>query len=363
MPKKIPKKASSRKRKINSPKQFSGVVYRYVFVSLGIFLAFIALANIPITRELSAKNGTSVLGEDEKTQEDDKDDNSGSDDQDQDDGDEDDSDEQENEEEDRSGEQKKQEETRREGSGKSNESKTKTKVVTANGTVQQAETEGFKTEFEEETVDGQKVKIKVEDDKTTKVEIRRGELKLKYVFENGEIKIKAENEEGEEVELDEEEQDEIENEVKEEFEDEGIEVASVSGKTAIKRGRVMARTDFPLSVDVGTNQLIVTTPNGQKTVAILPDKAVENLIAVGLITTFDGSSASPSAGFNTRAGDVDLVMRKDVLVYRIKGEKVQKIFGFIPVNTSRTVFVSAQTNNVVAQEQPILAEIIDLISP
>ena len=80
---------------------------------------------------------------------------------------------------------------------------------------------GNKSETEIETADGQRIKTKIEDDGTTKVEIESGKLKLKYVIENGKLVLKIENESGEEVELSDDELSEIENEL----EDDGFKIA------------------------------------------------------------------------------------------------------------------------------------------
>ena len=51
--------------------------------------------------------------------------------------------------------------------------------------------EGNKKETEVKTADGQRIKTKVEDDGTTKIEIEYGKLKAKYVWEDNELKLKT----------------------------------------------------------------------------------------------------------------------------------------------------------------------------
>lgn len=254
--------------------------------------------------------------------------------------------------------QKKQEEQKKE------EQKTKTESVSPTGVKYKTQTEGKKSETEVETSDGQKIKTKVEDNGKTKVEIEQGSLKIKYVVENGQIKLKAENEQGEEVELEDDELDEVENEIEDGLEEDGIRIATGSGKPVFTKNNIAALTDFPLSVDVGTNQLIVTTPAGQKVVTILPDQAVANLLLTKVINRVEQSTdASLVNELGTLDGIVKLEIRNNEVVYKVKGTKTHKIFGMFPVNTATTAFVSAETGQSVAQEQSVLSNIIDVLSP
>src|SRR3990167_98109 len=152
------------------------------------------------------------------------------------------------------------------------------------GTKIKTKSEGSKQETEIETADGQKIRTKIEDDGTTKIEIENGAIKLKYRVENGQIVLKAENEDGEEVEIEDDELEELEDAVDDELEDDDIELAlAKDDKLAVVKNQVAAVTDFPLSIDVVTKQLVVTTPQGQKIVTVLPDEAVKNLLATGII--------------------------------------------------------------------------------
>ena len=247
-------------------------------------------------------------------------------------------------------------------SGSSNS--TKTENISPTGAKSKTQTDGKKSETETETTDGQKIKTKVEDDGTTKIEIEHGQLKLKYVVENGQIKLKAENEKGQEVELKDDEFDEMENGIEDELEEAGIKIATASGKPVLAKNSIAALTDFPLSIDVGTNQLILTTPAGKKVVTVLPDEAVRNLLSTNIINKVDqASDLNLTTELGTLNGVVKLEIRNNEVVYKVKGTKTHSLLGFIPVDTSTTAFVSAQTGNLVAQEQPLLATIIDVLSP
>lgn len=211
--------------------------------------------------------------------------------------------------------------------------------------------EGNKKETEVKTADGQKIKTKVEDDGTTKVEIEYGKLKAKYVWEDNELKLKTQNKE-KELEV----KKSVQKEIEDELEDDNIKISTESGKPILTKNNVGATSEFPLSIDVITKQLVVNTPAGQKVVTVLPDQALKNLLATGIINSL--SSTAPSLD-----GIAKLEIKNDKLVYKVNGLKTRKILGFIPVTTDATAFVSADDGTTVATEQSFISNVVDLISP
>lgn len=223
--------------------------------------------------------------------------------------------------------------------------------------------ENKQSETEVETQDGKKIKTKTEDDGTEKVEIEQGKLKVKYVIENGQVKLKLENEEGEEVSAEKENLNELEEEIEDGLEAEGIKIATGSGRPAIVRKNVAALTRFPLSINPQTNQLVVSTPAGEKIVTVLPDQAVQNLLSKNIVNVIEGSSSAeitPELG--ALEGTVSLEIKDNEVVYKVKGKKSHKLLGFFPIQTDTTAFVSAETGEPVAQEQSLLSRFIDIIS-
>ncbi len=216
------------------------------------------------------------------------------------------------------------------------------------------------------TADGQKIKTKVKNGVTTKIEIERGELKLKYKLENGRLVLKVENETGEELDIDENELQELEDETENELQQQGVAIAPVEGNTvAVTKNQVAAVTDFPLSIDVGTNQLILTTPEGPRVVTILPDQAVQNLLATGIINRVETqpTDSTTQTQLGAFTGVVKLEIRNNDIVYKVNGVKTHRMLGFIPVNTDTTAFVSANSGTVVAQQRSVLANVVDFLSP
>jgi len=162
-------------------------------------------------------------------------------------------------------------------------------------------------------------------------------------------------------------EDEVENEVEDEDEDlaedeeeleveSGSEAAKVKIKIKIKRvenrfvfmtREIEAETDFPLSVNPTTNELVVTTPSGERVVTILPDQAVANMLANNI--------------FN-RQRNVNIVFENGTVIYRISGDRDEKLLGIFNVVIPTTAVVSADTGQLVTQEQPFFFRFLDLLS-
>lgn len=222
--------------------------------------------------------------------------------------------------------EQKQEEQKREEESKREEEK------------QQAEE---RKETEIETQDGQKIKTKVEDDGTTKVEIEQDDLKIKYEVKNGEVNSIEEDED--------ETNDELEEES--EIDDDELEISTEEERHTVRFNGVAASTNFPLSIDVATNELIVATKDGPKIVAVLPDQAVANLLETGIVDRVDSES------------DLELQVQNGEPVYQIGGSKRYRFLAFIPVTQPVVSIVSAETGEVVATQQSVWANIVDFLSP
>lgn len=210
----------------------------------------------------------------------------------------------------------------------------------------QAEEEQKETEIE--TVDGQKIKTKIEDYGVTKVEIEQDDLKIKYEVRNG--VMTAQTEENEEDEFEEETEGEQEDAT-----ESGISIETDSDRRTIRSNQIQATTRFPLSIDVETNQLMITTPKGTKIVAVLPDQAVQNLLATGIVSSVNQTG--------TDDGGVEIIIQEDEPVYEIKGEKEYHLLAFIPINQPVTAIVSAETGEVITAQQSFVAKLVDLLSP
>lgn len=163
------------------------------------------------------------------------------------------------------------------------------------------------------------------------------------------------------------------------------------------RNKIAAQSHFPLMVNLETNELIVTTPKGTKVVTVLPDAAVQHMLAANVLDQLGGkgglrwleyqqvqasSSAAPIATDSatptpileaTPSSTLEVVDTADnvvvltttndgTLVYEIQGFKNKKLLGFKPIELPRTVIVSAETGELVQIVQNLKTRVLDLLS-
>lgn len=247
------------------------------------------------------------------------------------------------------------------GSGGSTptESKTESKTTTPQGTRIETKTEPQKQKTEIRFGDGEKIKTEVKEGRT-RVDVYSGGVKVRYEIRDGRVIIKAETEEGQGVP--EQELFKIEDRLGRA----GIKVATEGGKLVVARGNVGALSNFPLQVDLNTNQLIASTSAGSKILTTLPDQAVQNMLAANVISRLDPASlqqAAKSGGLTAVSGVITLGERNGVPIYEIAGLRDLRLLGFIPITTPVRVIVSAETGQTVAQEQSLLTNLIDILSP
>lgn len=137
-------------------------------------------------------------------------------------------------------------------------------------------------------------------------------------------------------------------------------VATMEGKAVVIEKDLGAVSKFPLQIDQKTNALTVTTPAGSKTVTILPDEALNNLLSSRVITEVDSSYTKGSLASLSRV--VDLEDSNGVLVYKVSGKRKNLVFGLIPIKTSVVAYVSAENGEVIQSSQSFLGRILNRIS-
>lgn len=179
--------------------------------------------------------------------------------------------------------------------------------------------------------------------------MRLGKSEVQISSEDGHFSIKAKSENGTEIQL---ENDSL-SKINQELESEDIEISTDSAGFHIRHGKFEAQTHFPLSINPTTNKLTITTPGGTKTVAVLPDQAVNNLINLKFITVVASNSADTG---------IDLTEFKNQPAFEVQGKSIQKLFGFFPIGIDKTGIVSAETGQVLQVNQSLLSRIFDLLS-
>lgn len=255
------------------------------------------------------------------------------------------------------------------GSGSSDSTSTTTTKTEFRSTPSASSSPSSEVRVKTETSDKQKTEVRFSEDEKIKTEIKNdrtridvysGGVKVRYEIREGRVIVKAETEGGEGIS--EQELFKIEDRL----EKTGIKVATEGGKLLLARNNIGAISNFPLQIDLNTNQLIASTSAGVRVLTTLPDQAVKNMLAANVISKLNTQKLVNQAqlgNLNSVSDVITLGERNGVPVYEINGLKEHKLLGFIPVTTEVIVFASAETGQPIASEQSLLSNIIDLISP
>lgn len=201
----------------------------------------------------------------------------------------------------------------------------------------EVQTEGKKGELNLETR-GLHVQIKREDD--------------------GSVHLTAQKSDGTEINLETNALDALNESLK----DEGIEVSSSSSSTnnlVLRKGGVEAETELPISVDPTTHELTVTTPAGEKTVTVLPDAAVQNILAHKTLTSIQTEVSSESGEINQKANLTEI---NNEPVFAVNGISQKNLLGLFPVGFTKTAFVSATSGQIVKVDETLLNRILEALS-
>lgn len=237
---------------------------------------------------------------------------------------------------------------------------TTTKTTTPEGVRIETKTSDEKQKTEIRFSETEKIKTRVEEGRS-KVDIYSGGVKVRYEIRDGRVIIKAETEEGKEVE-----DEEAIVKIVDRLDKTGIKIATAGGELLVARNQIGALANFPLQIDLNTNQLIASTSAGTKVLTVLPDQAVQNMLAANVISRLSPQAIVEAAltGQATSVSSVvELGIRNNIPVYEIPGIRDFRLLGFIPVSQPVTVVVSAETGQVVSTEQSILTRVVDLLSP
>lgn len=195
-----------------------------------------------------------------------------------------------------------------------------------------------------------------------KTEIREGNLRVKFEVKDDKVKIETRVKKAEdEVELEDEAEDEALDEIETELEKDDIKIATAPGAIALVNKGIGALSNFPLSVDPTTKELTVTTPAGTKVVTVLPQKAVDNMLAAHIMDDVVGEKADNELASIPNL--VKLETENGVLGYKVKGTKTHKLLGLIPIKTKVEAFVSAENGQVVQSTNSLLGRILNRLAP
>ncbi|MEK7166073.1 MAG: hypothetical protein AAB874_04690 [Patescibacteria group bacterium] len=233
----------------------------------------------------------------------------------------------------------------------------------SDGTRVETEIEEDETRTEVKLSESERIRVRTEDGRT-RVDITSGGIKTRLENRDDRVIVKVEQEDGTETELEDSEGTFLK--IEERLNDDGIKVSTGSGERFIlTRGNTGAVTQFPLSVDLATNTLFLNTPSGQQSVRVLPDRAIQNLIAANVVSRIRDSLLAESIKTGNLAALAEIIVlgeQNGIPVYEINGISDQKLLGFIPVEIEKKVTVSAETGEVVKVNQSSLNSLVDFIS-
>jgi hypothetical protein len=191
------------------------------------------------------------------------------------------------------------------------------------------------------------------------VDVTSEGTKTHFEYREDKVVVKAEDESGEKVEL----REEALPKVSERLDEDRIKITPTKDEDfVLQRGSTAARTQFPLSVDLATNQLIVETPSGQSNIVVLPDQAILNLLTNNVISKVDSESTTGEGMDDTTKQAITLNEEDGVPVYEVKGVSEQRMFWLIPVKIKKSVKVSTDTGEVVSEDASFLDKVADLLS-
>lgn len=191
--------------------------------------------------------------------------------------------------------------------------------------------------------------------KQQSIRLDKPDEEIQIASTDGKLSVKARESDGTEVGLD--DKDSLEK-INEALKDEDLHISTSSGKRiAIKRGNTTAISTLPLSIDPATHVLTVTTPQGEKNVAVLPDVAVQNLLRDGVLTSVQNEQTQ-----NGTSQSVELTTLNNKAVFAVNGVSNKKLFGFIPVLLAKKAFISAEDGSVVQVDQTPVTAILNALS-
>lgn len=133
----------------------------------------------------------------------------------------------------------------------------------------------------------------------------------------------------------------------------------------IERRNTQAITNLPISIDLATNTITISTPAGERTVTILPDQAVQNMLAANILDRIQDDNLETAiqvGGLTKQDAVIELFSTQDQLNYRIHGTKQHRFFGLFPFTTNITATVSAETGEIIKTDQSFSSRFLTLFS-
>ncbi len=199
------------------------------------------------------------------------------------------------------------------------------------------------SKLESETNDFEKgvfsnIKLETKDKKVLELKTSKSKDLSKVEFEvaKGEMKIKYKDES----------ESEIENEVET---DHLLNVKVSEDGFELEENSVVAKINFPISIDEETGKIYIQTKNGEVVLSVLPEMALRQI-------TDQSKSFTPDK-VEIEENDLD-----DKLTYNITGKEKQNLLGLFSVDILKTFNVDATDATMVSEDQSFYNKILDLLS-
>lgn len=132
-------------------------------------------------------------------------------------------------------------------------------------------------------------------------------------------------------------------------------VVTVENQTALVTEKAGALSNLPLLASSGS----ITA--GSTQVGVLPDEAINNLLASRLMDYVVNEKVESSLA--SIPNMVKMEVKGEVLGYWVKGTKTHKILGLIPIKTNVEAFSSAENGQVVSSTDSLLGKILNRLAP
>lgn len=230
-----------------------------------------------------------------------------------------------------------------------------TETRTKNAQTKENQVEQRKNEMQKKVIERKHELEKKKQEQIMEIKMRRldDKAEIKLEAREGKMRMESRNKEGKPEDLGEQDDFVIQSEDKDQ-EDIHIKKAEKEGEMRLERGKFAARTRFPLSINPETKELSVTTPQGIRVVAVLPDQAVQNLTGKGIVDTVTTDESGVAM--------TDLTEVAGEPAYQVSGERKQKFLGVFAVQIPTTAVVSASDGRVISTNQAFWARVLDVVS-
>lgn len=177
-------------------------------------------------------------------------------------------------------------------------------------------------------------------------------VRLIYGSEGGIMTLSALTESGKTVNISAEEKEKMASVILSGLQSEGVDLTlAENGQFILSKGGVSASSVFPISADLDTKQLYLVDVEAQKKISVYPDRLTTIL-----------SNIDPEFHPNTNGSSVRLELRNGEVVYAVDGTRNYKVFGVLDSSAASTDFISADTGELVSQQQSVVGSVVRLFS-